>query len=474
MVEIDVRARETDVEQVLREIYHRRQHGTAIVPEPSVDMQSAPPPLQEFENIHLPPHLFFQLDHAARIYDPRTVPGNTRFYRLKALFMRLLRLYTTRQVEFNATVMRILNTVADTFQDTVRVLQYFRDSEVRTTKRIEETERVAGRLSERLDAQRARIEELESYERTLVSQRQRIERLEAREREFDRRLAHVESLENRLQHALAENAALRQRLDHIMLELAAPQPLAPSASASSAPPPSENCQRVELLNEHLYFPYLNEDRGPEDVIRARVQRYLPFFRNSTCRADVAHAYVLDIGCGRGEFLDACRAAGMPARGVDINEDMVRHCRAKGLDVERMDANACLRALPDHELQGIISCHVIEHFTPPELVLFLKLSALKLAPGGRLVLETPNVTSFFALSMFYRDFTHQRPFHPDTVKYILTQCGMQDVTIVPLSPVPDDVRLASVDEAPMAENVNKLNELLYGHLDYAILAVKAER
>ncbi len=468
MVEIDARVRETDVEHLLRAIYHRRQHASEWAPEPSVETRSAPPPPHEFDNIHLPPQLYFQLDHAARIYDPRSVPGNTRFYRLKSLFMRLLRLYTTRQVEFNATVMRVLNTFTDTLQDAVRVLQYFRDSEVRLTQRIEQTEHVTGRLGERLDAQRARIEELESLDRTLVTQRQRIERLEACERALDRRVVHVESLENRLQHALAENAALRQRLDHVMLEMTAPRP----AAAAAAPPPGADTHDTDLLNEHLYFPYLNEDRGPEDVIRTRVQRYLPFFRNSTCRADLAHAYVLDIGCGRGEFLDACRAAGMAARGVDINDDMVQHCRTKGLDVERMDANASLRALPDNELQGIISCHVIEHFTPSELLLFLKLSALKLAPGGRLVLETPNVTSFFALSMFYRDFTHQRPFHPDTVKYILTQCGMQDVTIVPLSPVSEDVRLARVDEPPMADNVRKLNELLYGHLDYAVLAIKA--
>jgi len=151
--------------------------------------------------------------------------------------------------------------------------------------------------------------------------------------------------------------------------------------------------------------------------------------------------------------------------------MIAHCVNKKLDVVLDDAVGYLSSLKNGSLRGIISCHVIEHFTPPSLLTFLRLCVQKLAPGGKLVLETPNPCSFFALSMFYRDFTHQQPVHPEMLKLALQKLGMKQVEISKLSPVPEELCLKSVDEPIMNENVTKLNDLMFGYLDYAALAEK---
>jgi O-antigen chain-terminating methyltransferase len=153
--------------------------------------------------------------------------------------------------------------------------------------------------------------------------------------------------------------------------------------------------------------------------------------------------------------------------------MIEHCKAKNLEVVQDDACHYLSGLDDNSLRGVISCHVIEHFTPAELLTFLRLCVQKLAPAGRMVLETPNPTSFFSLSMFYRDFTHQQPIHPDMLKLALEQLGLENVQIMKMSPVPHELALDTADDPIMKENIKKLNDMIYGHLDFAALAVKPQ-
>ena len=447
MYQLDTRREDTSVETILRRVQHRLRQEQGSLPEPMPSEPDSCGIRRLFDNIHIEPEMYFTLDYAGRIYDPRTVPGNTRFRRLKGIVMRVMRLYTTRQVEFNGTVLRVLNAMFDKLHEIVDQFNYFREAEVRLQQRIEQDETAQGAFLEQLHGQR-----------------QRIERLEGRERILDRRLSHVENLENRLAHALAENIALRQRLDSLVLHW--------SGTAN----PAETKQvtgddHAALLNEHLYLPLLNEDRGIESVIKARVQRYLPLFARQADAGTLAKAPVLDVGCGRGEFLDACREARIPCQGVDINEDMARQCEAKGHRVACADAVQHLRSLGDRSLRGIVAIQVVEHLPPAQVIEFLKLSVHKLSPGGRLVIETPNVTSFFALSMFYRDFTHQQPIHPDTLTFMLQSLGMREIKRLDLSPVDEALRLDPVEEPAMAANIRKLNDIVYGHLDYAILAEK---
>jgi SAM-dependent methyltransferase len=133
--------------------------------------------------------------------------------------------------------------------------------------------------------------------------------------------------------------------------------------------------------------------------------------------------VLDVGCGRGEFLDLLAERGIAGRGVDLNHEMAELCRARGLDVTEADAVGYLSGLPDASLGGIFAAQVVEHLEPGYLLRFLELAFHKLRPGGRIVLETLNPACWVAFFESYiRDITHRWPLHPDTLKYLVTASG----------------------------------------------------
>ena len=472
--DIDIRKEETSVETVLRRVKQnlKRKHLKFS------DLQSGDSTVfffndtQDYENIKLDPELYFLIDYAGRSYDPRSVPGNTRFYKLKSLIMRVMRLYTTRQVEFNATIVRALNRFFDVFNNISNVFDYFRKAEVNIIKRLEHAEKIVGKSFERLDNHRARFEYAEqtigkSLER-LDNHRDRLEEIEATNRILDKRLAQVEDLKNKLELALAENAALRKRLDkftNINVSSTETSGIAPTIKTEE----SVVTTAKKVTNDHLYFPYLNEDRGIEQVIKSRMKSYVDFF--AVLNQKNTNNFVLDIGCGRGEFLDLCAKSGIPAKGIDINEDMVNHCKNKNLDVELVGAIEYLKKLDDNSLSGIIGCQIIEHLPTYDLLKLIRLCYLKLAPSGKLIFETPNPSSFFALSMFYRDFTHEKPVHPHTLEFLLSETGFKKIKIEESNPSPVSLDINENFQSEFKNNFQKLNRTIYGNLDYAVFAVK---
>ena len=133
--------------------------------------------------------------------------------------------------------------------------------------------------------------------------------------------------------------------------------------------------------------------------------------------------MLDVGCGRGEFLELLGEAGISARGIDLNHEMAEQCRARGLDVTEADAVGYLSTLPDGSLGGIFAAQVVEHLRADYLLQFLELAFHKLRPGGLLVLETLNPACWIAFfESFIRDITHEWPLHPETLKYLVLASG----------------------------------------------------
>jgi O-antigen chain-terminating methyltransferase len=223
-------------------------------------------------------------------------------------------------------------------------------------------------------------------------------------------------------------------------------------------------------------------RGTREEIRRRQADYLSLF--------VGASDVLDLGCGRGEFLELLREEGIPARGVDLNDEMVEVCRERGLDVVEAEALAYLAGLPDGQVGGIIAAQMIEHLEPTQLLRLLDIAHAKLRPGGRIVLETINPRCWFAFFESYiRDLTHVRPVHPDTLKYLMQASGFHHVEIRYRAPFPESDKLQPipvpagdvllVPELPMFrdltmafnENVEKLNGFLFTHLDYAAVGAR---
>lgn len=198
-------------------------------------------------------------------------------------------------------------------------------------------------------------------------------------------------------------------------------------------------------------------RGKEAYVRASAERYVAEFRGC--------ASVLDAGCGRGEFLEAMRAAGIPARGIDLAEECVRHCRAKGLEAEQADLFAYLEGLLPGSLDGLFSAQVVEHLPPARLPQMIRLASRALRPGGRIVLETPNPAclAIFA-THFYLDPTHERPVPADLLGFYLQESGFGRIRVDYLSPAEETME--SLRELPEA-----FRRQFFGGLDYAIAAVR---
>jgi O-antigen chain-terminating methyltransferase len=208
-----------------------------------------------------------------------------------------------------------------------------------------------------------------------------------------------------------------------------------------------------------YFGFEARMRGSTAAVRERQRLYVDDFRDASP--------VLDIGCGRGEFLVLLRDAAVEARGIDADADMVAYTRGEGLDVEQADALAYLESMPDGSLGGIFAAQVVEHLPPGTLIRLLELAAVKLRPGGPFVAETINPLSPLALRSYFADLTHAQPLVPETLVLLAEQAGFRHVETRFLNE-PEE-KLALPDDPLIAGNVRRLNELLFGPLDYAIVA-----
>ena len=241
----------------------------------------------------------------------------------------------------------------------------------------------------------------------------------------------------------AELSVIRQRLAHVY-RAGAPQAPEPSA-AQPLPPLDFGC-----------FP--ERFRGPEEHVKSGQKFYLSYF--APCKE------VLDIGCGRGEFLELMRETGVPARGIDLNPESVDLCRSKGLEAEVADLFAYLDGLEDGSLDGIFSAQVVEHLPPDRVPEMIRLAARKLARGGVLAIETPNPAclAIFA-THFYLDPTHTRPVPCALLAFYMQECGIGNVERHDLSP--------AVESFPsLAGLPEEFRNTFFGGLDYAIIGRKS--
>ncbi len=199
-----------------------------------------------------------------------------------------------------------------------------------------------------------------------------------------------------------------------------------------------------------YFAFEARMRGSTTDVRERQRPYVDDLRDASP--------VLDVGCGRGELLGLRRDAGVEARGIDADADMVAFARGEGLDVEQADALAYLEALPDGNLGGIFAGQVVEHLPPAVLFRFLELAAQKLRPGGPLIAETINPLSPLALRSYFADLTHAQPLVPETLKLLASQAGFRAI----------ETRFLNAPRH--ADDVDeRIREILFAPLDYAIVA-----
>jgi O-antigen chain-terminating methyltransferase len=251
---------------------------------------------------------------------------------------------------------------------------------------------------------------------------------------------------------------LKDRLDRLLAAL----------EEKKMPAPGEVREILEPLEDGRYTGFENRFRGSEDEIKKNQAFYLSLFSPG--------GKVLDLGCGRGEFLELLKKNGIQGFGVDSNSRMIDLCAEKGLDCQKGDILEKLAEWPDGSLNGIFSSQVIEHLPPSYLKRMIELCWGKLASGGTLLFETVNPTSVFALvQIYFLDITHQKPIHPQALKYLMESSGFDDVEIKYSSGLGDErlQNLPAADEAStiLNRNIDRLNSLLFAAPNYAAVGKK---
>jgi SAM-dependent methyltransferase len=211
--------------------------------------------------------------------------------------------------------------------------------------------------------------------------------------------------------------------------------------------------------------FMDAFRGPTSETLGRVSEYVPRL--------AAAAPVLELGCGRGELLEALRTAGIEARGVDADPALVAGCRRLGLDAHEADALDALRRAGPATLGGVTALHLFEHLPAATWMSIVEAAAAALRPGGLLLVESPNPDSLrVGAGLFWLDPTHRAPVHPQALAFVMRALGLEVVETRLLHPFPPEQSLAKASQPePVRELAGRLDAWLSGPRDFMVLARK---
>lgn len=313
------------------------------------------------------------------------------------------------------------------------------------------------RMPSTLAEQTAHIHEMENRQCLLQDE---IARLESRLDGLPREVARIES---RVFHAMdMETQAHQRRIDQFIFD--ARQTVQLSDKRQSL---VTGLAKISTHAIDSYYQALEESyRGSRKAILERYTSYVEMVRPILDPTQRIHA--LDLGCGRGEWLESLGRHGCLAKGVDSSSAMVAECKTHHLDVHQGDLIQWLQAQPDESVDLISAFHVIEHLTFQEMDVLLLEIFRTLKIEGMVMLETPNPENIYvAANMFYRDPTHRNPIPWELSAHLLSFHGFKDVAHHPMHPFPKEMHLT--EESEMAR---RFNLLIYGPQDYLITGRKA--
>ncbi len=229
----------------------------------------------------------------------------------------------------------------------------------------------------------------------------------------------------------------------------------------------EEIQKPTEENIHLanavYVAFEDRFRGSNADITERLKIYLPIL--AATDVGTKDMPILDLGCGRGEWLDLLRESGYTARGLDINRIMVQSI-SKELEAIEADAITYLQSLPNNCLGAVTGFHIIEHLPIPSLIDLIGETVRVLKPGGLAIFETPNPKNLVVGACnFYCDPTHRNPVFPETIQFFLQYFGLANVQLLYLNPV-EDSPFKNVDS-----KWDMLDNWFFGARDYAVIGHK---
>jgi SAM-dependent methyltransferase len=268
--------------------------------------------------------------------------------------------------------------------------------------------------------------------------------------------------QKRLFTMLLENQSLGQSGTQSSQEHPSQEHLQEAGAESTSQSALQFAQNHQL--DVFYRAFEDHFRGDRSKIRERLRIYLPILETQRLRE--LGGQILDLGCGRGEWLELLRDEGYAAIGLDLNQAMLEQCQEIGLSVVEGDALAHLKSLPDHSLAAITGFHIVEHL-PFEVLVQLMTEAYRVVkPGGIVIFETPNPRNVLVGSCnFYFDPTHRNPIPPEILQFMTHYYGFEPAQILPLNPS-DNPRV--LEDSDLA---HRFNELFYGSMDYAVIGYK---
>lgn len=215
------------------------------------------------------------------------------------------------------------------------------------------------------------------------------------------------------------------------------------------------------MTAEFYRAFEDRYRGSRELIKSRQRVYCPFIEPLTRGGDSYSA--LDIGCGRGEWLEILLEHGFTAKGVDLDEGMLEACKLLSLPVEHADALVTLRGAGDESLALVTGFHIAEHLPFPVLQDLIREALRVLKPGGLLILETPNAENLVVgTNNFYLDPTHERPIPHLLLSFLVEYSGFARNKLLRLQESRELLEIVDIDILSVIEGASP---------DYAIIAQK---
>jgi SAM-dependent methyltransferase len=236
--------------------------------------------------------------------------------------------------------------------------------------------------------------------------------------------------------------------------------------ALGAEPGSRPIGEADPLKDLVYCFFEDRFRGTREEIKDRQRIYLPYVKQ--VGAGTKESPIIDVGCGRGEWLELLKEEGLECYGIDNNGVLVADCHLRGLKVFEGDLVQHLRTRENGSLGAVTGFHVIEHLSFGSLRALLDETLRVLRPGGVAIFETPNPLNILVGACnFYIDPTHRAPMHPEMMRFLAESRGLCRVEILPLHPFDEEFQLAQDG----SEIVKRFNDYFYGPQDYAVIGVK---
>ncbi|MCB1030724.1 MAG: methyltransferase domain-containing protein [Acidimicrobiales bacterium] len=424
----------TDTEEVLRYLHQAKQRVEGGSTQPSSGEEAVRYARHRLEEA---------LPHA---HAGSEIPADARLRPVKNAMLGAVRPVTSHQAPFNTAILQALDGATAAIESMVHRVELQDHHGERLSAGLATAEIALDEVIEDLNALRLDVRShLESFSSTLEELRASVDEAKS-------------------------IAATTRAQQEVVLRIAQE---ALSAQGFTVEHLSELTRELGSGYERLYEDLEDTFRGSLESVRASLEPYLEDLAATKVEGDI-----VDVGCGRGEWLSLLKDHGIASYGVDTNEVVVERCVDAGLDVRHQDALVHLRTIEPGSLRAVTSFHVVEHLPLDVLVGLIDAALIALAPGGVLIFETPNPTNLnVGAASFYLDPTHLKPLHPQFLEFLVKQRGFTTVEARFLHPSNElDLNvddLAAGGTRDRAQGiVDRINWAFGGPMDFAIVAHKA--